>query len=151
MGDEGDARGNVIAQRLDYLLASVHGPDRGPYLLREVVDGVNQAAGEKVISVAYLSQLRLGQRDRPSFKVLQALARFFGVPEMYFSDDLTAAQADEQLEVLKAIRDDGVRAVALRAAGLSERSLQAVKAVLENARQLEGLPPTEIPSGDPAD
>jgi len=83
--------------------------------------------------------------------VLQAIARFFGVPETYFSDDLTAAQADEQLDLLQAMRDDGVRAVALRAAGLSERSLAAVKALIENARHLEGLPPAEISESDPSD
>jgi transcriptional regulator with XRE-family HTH domain len=151
MGEEADAPRSVIAQRLDHLLATVHPAGRGPYLLREVVDGINTAAGEKLISVAYLSQLRLGQRAKPSFQVLRAIARFFGVPEAYFSDDFTAAQADEQLEVLRAIRDDRIRAIALRAAGLSERSLEAVQALVENARDIEGLPPAGNSSSDPAD
>ena len=97
MGDP-DAPDSVIARRLSHLLATVHEPGRGPCTLKEVADGINEAAGEQLISVPYLSQLRLGQRTSPSYRRLQAIARFFGVPESYFSDDLTAGQADEQLE-----------------------------------------------------
>jgi hypothetical protein len=57
----------------------------------------------------------------------------------YFSDEATAEEASQQLEVLAALRDVGVRSVALRAAGLSQSSLAAVHAVIENARRLEGL------------
>jgi hypothetical protein len=45
------------------------------------------------------------------------------------------------------MRDNGVRAVAIRAAGLSDTALEAVKALIDNARRLEGLgepkPPDE--------
>jgi len=139
MGDEDDAPKNVIARRLEHLIATVHPAGRGPYLLREIADGANAAAGEPVVSVAYLSQLRLGQRKTPSYKVLEAIARFFGVPATYLYDELTDEQADRQLELLQAMRDAGVRSVALRASGLSEKSLQAVKALIESARDLEGL------------
>jgi transcriptional regulator with XRE-family HTH domain len=131
MGDKDDAPRNVIAERLEHLIATVHPASRGPYLLREIADGVNEAAGEKVVSVAYLSQLRLGQRMSPSFKILQAIAQWFGVPPSYFADDMTAAHADEQLEFLTAMRDAGVRSVALRAQGLSEQALEAVRAVID--------------------
>jgi transcriptional regulator with XRE-family HTH domain len=139
MGDKDDAPGSRIAQRLDHLLATVHPDGRGPYLLREVAEGVNTAAGEKIISVAYLSQLRLGQRTTPSFRILEAIAQFFGVPATYFSDDLTSAQADQHLELLQAMQDADVRSVAVRAAGLSEKSLAMVRALIETARQHEGL------------
>lgn len=145
MGDDDDAPGSVIARRLEHLLATVHPAGRGPYLLREVADGVNQAAGDQIVSVAYLSQLRLGQRKTPSFRILQAIAQFFGVPASYFSDDLTAAQADQQLKFLQAMHDAGVRNVALRAAGLSEKSLAAVRALIDSARELEGLDQPDPP------
>jgi hypothetical protein len=76
----------------------------------------------------------------PSHSRLAALARFFGVSIDYFSDETTAEETSWQLEVLAALRDDRVRSVGLRAAGLSESSLAAVRAVIENARRLEGLP-----------
>jgi transcriptional regulator with XRE-family HTH domain len=129
----------VIARRLDHLFGTVHPPGRGPYTLREVAEAINQTAGTKLISVAYLSQLRRGQRTEPSHSRLAAIATFFGVDVRYFSDDQAAQRTDEQLDMLAVMRDSGVRSVALRAAGLSETSLQAVRAVIENARRLEGL------------
>ncbi len=139
------AADTVIAQRLEHLFATVHPPGRGPYTLREAADGINAAAGTRLISYTYLSQLRNGQRTEPSHSRLAAIARFFGVDVRYFSDDETARQTDEQLEFLAAMRDSGVRAVAIRAAGLSETSLQAVKALIENARRLEHLDDVEDP------
>jgi transcriptional regulator with XRE-family HTH domain len=138
--DEGTAPDNLIARRLDHLFATVYPPGRGPYSLREVADAINEAAGTRLISPAYLSQLRSGQRTEPSHSRLAAIARFFGVDVRYFSeDDKTAQETEEQLKLLAAMRDSGVRAVALRAAGLSETALQAVQALIENARKLERL------------
>ena len=39
-----------------------------------------------------------------------------------------------------ALRDQGVRNLAVRAAGLSTGSLQAILGMVEQARRLEGLP-----------
>jgi len=130
----------VLAERLDLLIATVHPAGRGPYTLREIASAINADAGTSLISAAYISQLRTGQRTEPSHSRLAALARFFGVDTGYFSGEVTTGEASLQLEVLAALRDDAVRSVALRAAGLSESSLAAVRAVIENARRLEGLP-----------
>ena len=131
---------NVLAQRLNHLFATVHPAGRGPYTLREAADAINSEAGETIISASYLSQLRAGQRREPSHSRLAAIARFFGVDVDYFSPEVSAEDADRQTEVLTAMRDAGVRAIALRAHGLSEPSLAAVLAVIENARRLENLP-----------
>ena len=130
---------SLLAQRLNHLFATVHPPGRGPYILLEAVEDINDQAGTRLISAAYLSQLRTGQRTEPSHSRLAAIAKFFGVDVRYFSDDQTAQATDEQLEFLAAMRDNGVRAVAIRAAGLSETALEAVKALIDNARLLEGL------------
>ena len=129
----------LIAQRLNHLFETVHPPGRGPYSLREAVDAINADTGTKLLSAAYLSQLRTGQRTEPSHSRLAAIAKFFGVDIRYFSDDETAEATDQQLEFLAAMRDSGVRAVAIRAAGLSDTALEAVKALIDNARRLEGL------------
>ena len=134
-----NAAPNLLAQRLNHLLETVHPPGRGPYSLREVADAINEEAGTRLMSAAYLSQLRTGQRTEPSHSRLAAIAKFFGVDMRYFSDEETAQATDEQLEFLAAMRDNGVRAVAVRAAGLSETALEAVKALIDNARRLEGL------------
>ena len=131
---------NLLAQRLNRLFATVHPAGRGPYTLREAADAINSEAGETIISASYLSQLRAGQRREPSHSRLAAIARFFGVDVDYFSPQVSAEDAARQAEVLTAMRDAGVRAIALRAYGLSEPSLAAVLAVIENARRLENLP-----------
>jgi transcriptional regulator with XRE-family HTH domain len=137
---------NVLAQRLNHLFTTVHPAGRGPYTLREVADAINHEAGETIISASYLSQLRAGQRREPSHSRLVAIARFFSVDIDYFSAQVSAEDARRQTEVLTAMGDAGVRAIALRAYGLSDASIAAVLAVIENARRLENLPD---PDGQP--
>ena len=137
-------RESVLAERLDLLFETVHPAGRGPYTLREAADAINAEAGETIISAAYLSQLRNGKREEPSHSRLAAIARFFGVDVEYFSGSAPAADAARQAEALAAMQDPGVRAIALRARGLSEPSLAAVLAVIENARRLENLPDPDL-------
>jgi transcriptional regulator with XRE-family HTH domain len=144
----GNGQESVVAERLNHLFATVHPEGRRPYSLREVADAINAEAGRTVISASYLSQLRGGQRTEPSHSRLLAIARFFGVDVDYFSAGAPGDEADEQAEFLTAMRDSGVRSVALRARGLSESSLAVVSAVIENARRLEQLPDPESPPGD---
>jgi transcriptional regulator with XRE-family HTH domain len=141
---------SLIAQRLNHLFETVHPPGHGPYSLREVVEAINEDAGTKLMSAAYLSQLRTGQRAEPSHSRLAAIAKFFGVDIRYFSDEETARVTDEQLEFLAVMRDSGVRAVAIRAAGLSDTALEAVKALIDNARRLEGLEEADPSKGSAA-
>ena len=142
MGESADP--GVLAQRLDRLFQTVHPAGRGPYSHAEVASAVNEAAGEKVLSAVYIWQLRKGERTNPGYAKLKALADFFGVPTAYFSAE-TVEQNDEQLRLLAALRDQGVRQVALRASGLSATTLAAILGVVENARQLEGLPDEPAP------
>lgn len=137
-GDSG--QGNVLADRLERLFETVHPAGRRPYSLREVAAAINDTAGETIISATYLSQLRSGQRTEPSHSRLVAIARFFGVGIDYFSDAIPAEDARRQAEVAAAMRNAGIRQLALRANGLSDSSLAAVLAVIDNARRLENLP-----------
>jgi ESX-1-secreted protein regulator len=144
MADAPDREPGTLARRLDRLFATAHPPWRGPYSINEAVAAINDAAGSRVISYNYLYQLRRGTRTEPGHSRLAAIARFFGVPVTYFTDDEeTAAGVEAQLEereITAALRDQGVRHVAFRAAGLSADSLAAILTVIENARRLEGLP-----------
>ena len=131
---------NVLADRLERLFETVHPAGRGPYSLREAAAAINATAGETIISATYLSQLRSGQRTEPSHSRLVAIARFFGVGVDYFSGAVPAEDASRQAEVAAAMRNAGIRQLALRAHGLSDSSLAAVLAVIDNARRLEHLP-----------
>jgi transcriptional regulator with XRE-family HTH domain len=130
----------LLAQRLDQLFRTVHPKDRGPYTPAEVADAINATAGERVVSGTYLWLLRTGERDNPTLRHLTAIAKFFGVPPVYFLPDADADQATLPGEVLAALTDDKVRDLTLRAAGLSNRSLKAIADMIDSARTVEGLP-----------
>jgi transcriptional regulator with XRE-family HTH domain len=146
MGADQDRRG-VIAARLDHLFATVHPRGRGPYTLREVAQAINAEAGENLISVSYLSYLRAGRRSEPSASRLAAIARFFGVPVSYFTSDEKAEETDQQLAIAEALRDSELLGITLRAAGLSPRSLKAIRGMVEQARELENLSGEEGTAG----
>jgi transcriptional regulator with XRE-family HTH domain len=101
-----------------------------------------------MISASYLWYLRTGHRDNPTIRHLNALAAFFGVPTAYFFDDAASTRVEAELALAAAMRDVGVRTVALRANGLSTESLETIRDVIDRVRQLEGLPPTRDTSRD---
>ncbi|MFE0021354.1 XRE family transcriptional regulator [Amycolatopsis sp. NPDC059021] len=88
------------------------------------------------ISTGYLWMLRTGERKNPTGPRLQALAKFFGKPAGYFLDqDITS----EDMDLATALRSSGVRTIALRSDGLSERSQRAILDMIEHAREIERL------------
>ena len=111
----------------------------------DVAEAINAEAGERVVSGTYLWLLRTGQRDNPTMKHIIAIARFFGVPPTYFFPDDTMQHA-VPADLAAALSDDKVREMALRAAGLSDRSLKAITDMIHNARTVEGLPDDVSPA-----
>jgi transcriptional regulator with XRE-family HTH domain len=135
---ESDSR-RMLADKLNHLFGTVHPAGRGPYSNEEVAAAIRDRGGP-TISGTYIWLLRRGERDNPTLKHLEALAAFFGVPAAYFfDDDDAAARIHRDLELLSAMREVGVGAIALRMAGLSPRSLQSIADVIERVRELEGL------------
>jgi len=136
-----DGPPTVLAQRLAHLFKTVHPRGRGPYTQREAADKINELAGEVVISHQYLGLLCSGKRTEVSPRRLQAIADMFGVDVAYFTSDEVARRTDEELEILRLMRDQGVRSLAFRAEGLSPSSLKAILTIVEQTRIAEGLPP----------
>jgi transcriptional regulator with XRE-family HTH domain len=131
--------GGVLAARVDHLFRTVRADDGGEYTFEEVAEAI-RAKGGPTISATYLWQLRKGVRDNPTKRHVEALASFFGVPPAYFFDDAEAARIDAELALLNALRDAPVRQLALRARGLSDKSLATIADMVERVRELEGLP-----------
>ncbi|MFM9372842.1 helix-turn-helix domain-containing protein [Streptomyces sp. Da 82-17] len=131
----------TLAVRLNHLFEVIRpaGRDR-PYSNDELA-ALLQEQGGPTISGTYLWQLRTGRRDNPTKRHLEALADFFGVPVAYFFDDDVARRVGSDLETLLRLRESGVQSVALRAVGLSPKSMDAVLAMIDRVRELEGLPP----------
>jgi transcriptional regulator with XRE-family HTH domain len=127
-----------VAQRLDLLFRIASEKTGRKIGAGTVADGINAAAGEKVIEQSYIWQVKTGRKDNPSFKVLAQLAEYFGVhPGFFFPEDDSHAIGPE---LQAALRDDRIRNLALLAAGLSDPSLEAITMIAKNSRSIEGLP-----------
>ncbi|GGK13913.1 hypothetical protein GCM10010124_03100 [Pilimelia terevasa] len=130
----------ALARRLDLLFRQAR-PDGRRWTNDEVARELKARHPSLRVTGAYLSALRTGRRTEPSSALLQALAAFFGVSPAYFVDEAHAERVAAQLAALEALKETGVRGVALRAAGLPQASLDTIVAVLDQIRRTHGLPP----------
>lgn len=147
MAEEREAAPRTVAEKLEHLFHTVRKPDQREYTNDEVATAIVRQQGE-AISSSYIWYLRTGQRDNPTVKHINALARFFGVPAAYFFDDEVSDRVEAELAVLTAMRDAGVREVALRAAGLSPASLRTISEVITRVSELEGARPSRSKDDD---
>jgi transcriptional regulator with XRE-family HTH domain len=136
----------TFAELLDYLFREVHPKGRGPYTYAEVSQGIRDTSGV-AISASAIQQLRTGTNTNPKMQTIRALAGFFGVNPGYFFDEEEAERQRAEIQVVAAMRDQGVRRVALRANGLSIASLHMLNTVIDQARRLEGMPEEADKSG----
>ncbi|MFC5825881.1 helix-turn-helix domain-containing protein [Nonomuraea insulae] len=139
MTDKTPQQPATLADKLDRLFDTMHPPDRGPYSNEEVASAIRSQGGP-TISGTYIWYLRKGERENPTIKHIEALARFFGVPPAYFLDEEIASEVDAQLSLLNALKDTRVKDMALRVAGLSAESLATIGEVVDRMRKLEKLP-----------
>lgn len=138
-----------LAGQLDHLFSTVPRPGGRDLWTNEDAAAAMSAAGAPM-SPAYLSQLRTGKRDNPSARHLAAISKLFEVPMEYFFDPDTSAKIDADLQLVVAVRDAGVEAIALRAQGLSEASLVGLAGMIEHIRRLEGIA-TDTGQSQPGD
>ncbi|MFD5466005.1 XRE family transcriptional regulator [Kitasatospora sp. NPDC127059] len=133
-GGDGDgpagAGASGLAARIEALFHTVRRPDREQYTNEEVARACREATGES-FSTTYLWQLRTGRRDNPTKRHLEALAQFFQVPPAYFFDERQGAEIAKELALLGALRDAGVRSLALRVVGLSPEGLDTVSELVD--------------------
>ncbi|MFE2874003.1 helix-turn-helix domain-containing protein [Streptomyces roseus] len=145
----------VLAVRLDDLFKTVRPKGRN-WTNAEVAEELKRVNPDIKAGGVYLSQLRTGKRSNPSPDLLAALARFFGVSVAYFFDDEVAESVLDEAAAVEALRQAGVRSVAMRAAGMKKEHLLAITAIMDQYRQMQGLPPVtdsaDSPrSADPSD
>ena len=134
-----------LTDRLDYLFETVHPKGRKPYSYQEVADGINAAAGENSISPSYLWQLHTGKKANPTRRHIALIAAFFGVSPLYFFEgeqDLGV----EEIELARILQDPKVHALARAAAGLSDKSLDAIAALIKSLHTIESEPRGKKPT-----
>ncbi|WP_228818919.1 helix-turn-helix domain-containing protein [Nocardia transvalensis] len=117
-------------------------PSEPPLSNAAAAEAITRSTGTS-ISAAYMWQLRSGVKSNPTVQHLQAIAQFFGVPASYLIDSGADESIESQLRLLQAMKDADVRNLALRASGLTPRTLANIAAIVDRAREIENLPPVE--------
>ncbi|MEU5051724.1 hypothetical protein [Streptomyces sp. NPDC021096] len=126
-------------QRLSELIAATATPDgcRRPGYAR-LAKEIRDTTG-RTISGTYLWELATGKKRNVTLEQLDVLAEFFGVPPEYFLDDEAVRGIDDRRRLAVALRDAKVRNLALRADGLSPACLDALIAMVDEARKTQNL------------
>ena len=135
-----NAEPSELAIKLNKLFDTMRKPSVPPLSNAAAADAITAKTGVS-ISAAYLWQLRSGMKTNPTVTHLRAIAQFFGVAPSYLIDPGIDPEIDAQLNLLQAMRDAGVRDLAMRASGLTPQALNSLRAMVDHARQLEQLPP----------
>jgi transcriptional regulator with XRE-family HTH domain len=130
----------TLAEKVSWLIETAHPPDRGPYSTSEVCFLIHKATGEQV-SHTTIWKLANGQSKNPSKRLIELLAKTFGVPPAFFFDDFDQDQLGllkEQVELLTLIRDANITAAEIRALlGLGTEGRKAVADLITRAVRAE--------------
>ena len=87
-----------LAEKVRWLIETAHPADRGPYSIAEVCFLIHKATGEQV-SHTTIWKLANGQSQNPSKRLIELLARTFGVPPAFFFDDYDGLMAYDKHEL----------------------------------------------------
>jgi transcriptional regulator with XRE-family HTH domain len=125
-----------ISEKVDLLFKNFRKKDGTEFTYQEVAEGTDNA-----ISGVAVWKIRSGKVKSPSYRVLEAIAGFFGVPVGYFSSKEPVSEKHVQnLKLAQELRDAGVAQIALRVSDLDETAKQDVLAMIEYVRRAQGLP-----------
>jgi len=137
----------TLADKVNWVLDKAHPAGRGRFSDAEVCFKIHAATGEQ-ISTTTIWKLRNGQLTNPQLRVIDALAKTFGVPAGFFLDDYDEEKLGlwrEQVELLALIRDAGITAAEFRAfLGLDAEGRKAVAGLIERAARGD----TQAPAHD---
>lgn len=126
----------TLADKVNWILDKAHPAGRGRFSDAEVCFKIHAVTGEQ-ISTTTIWKLRKGQLTNPQLRVIEALAKTFGVPAGFFLDDYDEEKLGlwrEQVELLALIRDAGITAAEFRAfLGMDAEGRKAVAGLIERA------------------
>ena len=86
--DKGTPVLRTLADKVNWLIDRAHPASRGPFSNNEVAALIKDVTGEEV-SYTTIWKLRNGQAQNPQKRLIEALARTFGVPPAFSFDDYT--------------------------------------------------------------
>lgn len=139
-GGMGEPGLRTLAEKVRWLIETAHPADRGPYSIAEVCFKIHAATGEEV-SHTTIWKLANGQSQNPSKRLIELLARTFGVPPAFFFDDYDEEKLGllkDQVELLTLIRDAKITSAEFRALlGLGAEGRKAVASAITRTARAE--------------
>jgi ESX-1-secreted protein regulator len=130
----------TLADKVNWLIDRAQPAGRGPLSNAEVAALMEKVTGE-TFSHTTIWKLRNGQAANPQMRLIEALAKTFGVPAAFFFDDYDPRQAgllQEQIELLALVRDAGVTSAQLRALlQLTPEARQAIADLVAHTARAE--------------
>lgn len=139
-------KSSTLSSRLNFLLeraptidGNEHSPERISNFLkdRKKID----------YSVQEIYAISEGATTSVPDHILEGIAEYFRITKgaLYFHDDAVAKEVEAETNLLHAIKDKNVQRIATRIAGLSDRSVEPLMAMIEAAaevaRKNEGISP----------
>ena len=126
------ARPLTLADKLDLLFK--YGESRGiSAAYRTIADATDENANN-------IRKIHRGENTNPGLKILTALVRYFQVDLAYFNCE---TRAECQAYLAKYAAEHELDQIKLRADGMSEAGLSALRNMMDFVRKAEGLPPVE--------
>lgn len=117
-----------LHERLDWLFKKVTKPGGTEYTYQEVETGT-EVGGYRVTAAA-IWKIRKGETQNPGYRVVQTLARFFGVDESFFYAATLTQEDLERARLAASLRERGVDEIALRSADLDQSGRDAILQML---------------------
>lgn len=137
-----------LAAKLNLLFETMHADGVKPDSNEKVVAALALIDKNARITSQYLGQIRAGKKTKINAHTLRALAKYFNVSASYLIEPGPNKDIEKQLSLMRLMRDEKVRSIAMRVSGLSDQSVTSVEALLEQLRALERLPPVESPPSE---
>ena len=130
----------TLAEKLTWLMRHAHPAGRGPLTTHQAAALVKEVTGESIAHTT-IWKICQGTNTNPGVRIIEALARTFGVPAAYFFGEMTEHETgliQEQVELLAMIRDAGIDSAQLRTIlGVSPGVRQAIIDLIRQTAQAE--------------
>ena len=133
-----------LADKVEWLFQHVPDPESGqPFTNPRLAARIRRLRPGFSVTGTAIWNVRTGVTTRPSWQLMEGMAKAFRVAPGFFSADGTIHDLEQQLAALAVLRDTKLWNLAERAQGVSsegvDMAVDVAMVVLERYRELEGL------------
>lgn len=126
------------AEKVRWLFATIPDPETGELFSIPRAAAKMRELGFD-LSDNTLRNVYSGEVERPSYEVLEGIAKLFGVSPAFFSSDASIQDLEQQLAAAALLKDARILNLAQRAVGVVPEGVEGALAILEHYRAKQGL------------